>query len=195
MPGNRALDDKALAGAAAHGSERAVREILQRVTPKLRAIAWHMVYDHHECEDLCQEALLKLTSPSVLLGYRGQGPLDAYLMRVAVRTMISARRTRSTRQWKSFAPIDSADGPAPTHGTDGLRGLDPALRDALCALPERARVLVLLIAVGDFSYEEAAVETGLPVGTVKSAYSRARSALRRALATRPLEIPQTGVPS
>ena len=56
------------------------------------------------------------------------------------------------------------------------------MRAALGGLPERARAVVLLVAVGDLSYAEVAAALDMEVGTVKSTYSRARSALRAQLA-------------
>jgi RNA polymerase sigma-70 factor (ECF subfamily) len=58
--------------------------------------------------------------------------------------------------------------------------------DALARLPKEHRDTLLLIAWGDLSYEQAATALGIPVGTVRSRVSRARSKLRRSLgATNP----------
>jgi RNA polymerase sigma-70 factor (ECF subfamily) len=55
------------------------------------------------------------------------------------------------------------------------------LADALARLPAAHRDALLLVAWGDLSYEEAAAALGVPVGTVRSRLSRARSRLRRTL--------------
>jgi RNA polymerase sigma factor (sigma-70 family) len=55
------------------------------------------------------------------------------------------------------------------------------LAAALAGLPAAHRDTLLLVAWGDLSYEEAAAALGVPVGTVRSRLSRARSRLRRAL--------------
>ena len=52
------------------------------------------------------------------------------------------------------------------------------LEGALAELPEEWRMVVLLSDVHGLSYEEIADATGVPVGTVKSRLSRARSRLR-----------------
>ncbi|MFL5253505.1 MAG: sigma factor-like helix-turn-helix DNA-binding protein [Rhodopila sp.] len=49
---------------------------------------------------------------------------------------------------------------------------------ALVALPEEQRSLLLLIAVEDFSYQQAAELLGVPIGTIMSRLSRARANLR-----------------
>ena len=55
------------------------------------------------------------------------------------------------------------------------------LAAALARLSAELRDTLLLVAWGDLSYEETATALGVPVGTVRSRISRARSALRRSL--------------
>ncbi len=51
------------------------------------------------------------------------------------------------------------------------------LEGALARLPEEQRITLILVALEDMSYEEAAKVTGVPVGTVRSRLSRARHAV------------------
>jgi RNA polymerase sigma factor (sigma-70 family) len=60
-------------------------------------------------------------------------------------------------------------------------GAAPALAAALMRLPAPHRDVLLLMAWGDLSYEEAAAALGVPVGTVRSRLSRARAKVRQAL--------------
>jgi RNA polymerase sigma factor (sigma-70 family) len=55
------------------------------------------------------------------------------------------------------------------------------LAAGLARLPEELRDTLLLVAWSGLSYQEAATALGIPVGTVRSRMSRARSKLRRAL--------------
>jgi RNA polymerase sigma factor (sigma-70 family) len=55
------------------------------------------------------------------------------------------------------------------------------LAAALARLPAELRDTLLLVAWGDLSYEEVATALGVPIGTVRSRVSRARSKLRRTL--------------
>jgi RNA polymerase sigma-70 factor (ECF subfamily) len=55
------------------------------------------------------------------------------------------------------------------------------LAAGLARLPEELRDTLLLVAWGDLSYAEAATALGVPVGTVRSRVSRARSKLRQTL--------------
>jgi RNA polymerase sigma factor (sigma-70 family) len=55
------------------------------------------------------------------------------------------------------------------------------LAATLARLPAASRDTLLLVAWGDLSYDEVATALGVPVGTVRSRLSRARSKLRRTL--------------
>jgi RNA polymerase sigma-70 factor (ECF subfamily) len=169
------------ARAAAARDATVLRALLGRLTPRLRAAAWNLGGAGQEPQDLVQEALRKITSVEVLGRYRAEGPLDGYLLAVGVRTMISATRRGRTDRERSFL-TDEPEQHAGGRDDAAPAGLSAAMRTALLALPERARAVVLLVAVGDLGYADVAGALGMEVGTVKSTYSRARSALRAALA-------------
>lgn len=63
------------------------------------------------------------------------------------------------------------------------------LERALLQLGPMQREVLLLIAVEDLSYAEAAAVLGVPVGTVMSRLSRARETLRQLMAGEPLAAP------
>jgi RNA polymerase sigma-70 factor (ECF subfamily) len=54
---------------------------------------------------------------------------------------------------------------------------DPDVERAVSDLPPKLRTTVLLVDVGELTYEEAATALGCPVGTVRSRLSRARKTL------------------
>jgi RNA polymerase sigma-70 factor (ECF subfamily) len=58
---------------------------------------------------------------------------------------------------------------------------------AFAGLPEEQQSVLLLVAVEDVSYQEAARVLGVPVGTVMSRLSRGRERLRRAIYGEPSE--------
>nr|WP_207064558.1 RNA polymerase sigma factor [Niveibacterium umoris] len=63
------------------------------------------------------------------------------------------------------------------------------LEQALARLPDEQREVLLLVALEEFSYEEAAEVLGIPVGTVMSRLFRARERLRRMLERSPFPQP------
>jgi RNA polymerase sigma-70 factor (ECF subfamily) len=54
--------------------------------------------------------------------------------------------------------------------------------DALAELPQNFKEVVVLVDLGDFSYQEAADILEIPIGTVMSRLHRGRRALKKALA-------------
>ena len=74
--------------------------------------------------------------------------------------------------------VAARGGPADV--TD-LLDLDAALR----RLPDEHREVLLLVALEQLSYHEAAAVLGVPLGTVMSRLSRARERLRRLMAGEP----------
>jgi RNA polymerase sigma-70 factor (ECF subfamily) len=55
------------------------------------------------------------------------------------------------------------------------------ISDGLAAIPETFRTPLLLVDMGDFSYEEAAAIISCPVGTIRSRLSRGRKLMARRL--------------
>ena len=68
-----------------------------------------------------------------------------------------------------------------------------AVRQALLALPHDFRVAVVLRDVNELSYEEMAVALSVPLGTVKSRISRARTLLATSLRASPAIFPEAEV--
>ena len=61
------------------------------------------------------------------------------------------------------------------------RTLDGPIQEALEALPEEFRTVVILADIEELSYEEVSRVVGCPVGTVRSRIHRGRRLLRTAL--------------
>jgi RNA polymerase sigma-70 factor (ECF subfamily) len=77
--------------------------------------------------------------------------------------------------------LDLADlraGPEQELERDRLRG---RLRDAIAALPDSFREVVVLRCVEELSYQEVAAVVGCPTGTVMSRLARGRALLRQLL--------------
>jgi RNA polymerase sigma factor (sigma-70 family) len=95
------------------------------------------------------------------------------------------------RRYRALARAAAEPGTAPEDPGDAADRLDAealrgALADALAALKQRDRDVLLLFAWGQLGYEEIAAVLDVPVGTVRSRLNRARRQTRAAL--RPEEI-------
>ena len=108
--------------------------------------------------------------------YRGDGPLAAWVWRIAVRVALAARRNGHEPTLDELGER----APAPP-----AAGSDPALLAALRALPARRRLIVYLRYFADLSYAEIAVACEISEGTLAASLSKARADLHRALEAEP----------
>lgn len=129
-----------------------------------------------------------------LESWRAAGPFGAWLRRIAVR--VALRRASNRRPTLRLDPI-SIDGQETLPGPAGRlasASQDPAdasleaeraleLRRALQALEDPYREVVLLRFFGDLSLAEIALETGRPVGTIKTHLRRGLLRLRTDVAS------------
>jgi RNA polymerase sigma factor (sigma-70 family) len=99
--------------------------------------------------------------------------------------LIGRHRLAETRQYRALAR--TGVDPVTESFTDQVddrvsaNAASQRLAAALARLPKEHRDTLLLVAWGDLSYEETATALGIPIGTVRSRVSRARSKLRRTL--------------
>ncbi|MCP1674835.1 RNA polymerase sigma-70 factor (ECF subfamily) [Natronocella acetinitrilica] len=147
-------------------------DALQTHIQALRRYAYGLCRDRYEAEDLVQECLSRAIASANSL--RPGAPLKPWLFRILHNVHISQVRQRQVR-----GPVhdpDEADGAV---AADQMASLE--LRDVLAALellPSEQRDAVLLMAVEDLPYRDAADALGVPLGTFMSRLSRGRQALR-----------------
>lgn len=161
---------RALLDAALEGDDRAVREIVVRTQP----VVWRVctvLGSPGEEEDLVQETYLRAMRSAP--GYRGDAPVQAWLLSIARNVCADHVRRRSRQRrllHRITRNIDPADVPAPEASGELLQYL----------LAEQREAFVLTQLVG-LSYEDAAQVIGCPVGTVRSRVARGRARLLDAL--------------
>jgi RNA polymerase sigma-70 factor (sigma-E family) len=126
--------------------------------------AYLLTGDHHDAEDLLQQALVK----AVGAWGRMDDP-DAYVRTILVRTNISRWRRR---RWREV----STDSPRDVGVTDDGAEDRLVLQRALGVLAPRQRAVIVLRYYEDLTEVQTAAALGIAVGTVKS---QARDALRR----------------
>ncbi len=146
--------------------------------PRLRRYARALAGEHNAADDLVQDTLERAWSKLHL--YRRGTDLRAWLFTVMHNVYVNQRRAA-----RNNVPLDE-DMPElaqPARETDTLvlRDLDAAIRRLA---PEQREVL-LLVALEDMSYGEAAEALGVPIGTVMSRLSRGWEKLRAMLSGLP----------
>lgn len=169
--------------------ETEIRQLLGR----LYGVALRLTGNPAEAEDLVSETTIKAWSKLDQL--EDPQAFRKWIFRILTNTYISSRRREAHRERtdaleedgeQSFSLFEKLHQPFllwwgnPEHELlNKLLGED--IDRALDSLPESFRTVVVLVDIEGSAYDEVAVGLGVPVGTVRSRLSRARSMLQRAL--------------
>ena len=150
--------------------------------PSLYNHAFWLTHDQAEAEDLVQETFSKALG--AFDSFQPGSNFKAWTIRIlrntflTTRTGIAASRTVFLEDHPE--KLDTGGGSTPE---DNLIRLDnlAALHIALEQLPPQLREVLLLCEVDEIKYKDIALILDVPIGTVMSRLSRARSNLRQLL--------------
>ncbi len=182
-PAIHTVDDAGLGERWLRGDPAALPELHRRYRRRLEAVAFRMLGNRADAEDVVQRIFLRLPEAA----YRGTASLWSYLYRAAVNGAVGVLRARRRREAAElvlaaravFEPDPDAGGP---EGRVLEGELMAAVARALLQVrPQHRRVLVLRIVWG-LGNREIAEQEGIPPATVATWLRRGREELRRALA-------------
>ena len=150
-------------------------------------VARRLVSTREEAEDLVQE-----TYARAFRAWRSYTPgtnLRAWLLRILTNLNIDrGRREQRTPDIESidneeFALFRKLDNGAAEEDVEHLveRLSQDAVVQALSAVPHHFREVIVLVDIGDFTYQDAAQILDIPIGTVMSRLHRGRRILKREL--------------
>jgi RNA polymerase sigma-70 factor (ECF subfamily) len=164
--------ERALVRAAQRGDAAALEALFRAHWPAAYRAAWFIVRDAQAAEDIAQEAFL--AAVAALDRFDRRRPFGPWLRTIVARRAIDAVRARSLRREVGADAL--AATPAPTDDNDAHQDLD-GLGEALAALPDAQRVVVVLRHVLELTPGEIASLLELPRGTVNSRLRRGLDAL------------------
>ena len=143
---------------------------------RLYRLAYRMLRQREEAEDVVQESFLKAFE--ALPSLRAPKAFPAWLGRIA--TMLCLARLRSARRRRECSldgdTLELIDDPFSREGEDA-----ELVRLALVALPSHYRALLEACYVQGYTYAELAASAGVEMHTLKSRLFRARRELRKRL--------------
>lgn len=173
-------DDATLLAAVGRGDRKAFAVLTGRYYDAVYRAVWRLTGGHADCEDVVQEAFLKLWgNPGQLREARA---LKSWLMRVASNLAFDRlRRQRAVPLDEAPEPMDQSGGPE--RGT-AREGIAAEIDTAIARLPERQRLALVLAHFEGLSNIDAAAAMEISIEAVESLLARARRGLKAALAGR-----------
>jgi RNA polymerase sigma-70 factor (ECF subfamily) len=181
--------DPTKVASAARDRVRFEEEALE-LADQVYRVARRLVSTREEAEDLMQD-----TYTRAFRSWQSYTPgtnLRAWLLRIL--TNLNIDRGRKVQRTPDVQPLEEGDyflynkleQSSGESNLDEERVLERLSQDdvvdALAAVPHNFRDVIVLVDIGDFSYQDAAQILDIPVGTVMSRLHRGRRILKRELA-------------
>lgn len=142
----------------------AIEDVYRRRHIAFRGALATVVGSAEAADDVVQESFARALARQAQ--YRGDGPLEAWIWRIAIRTALELRQKHLD------LPLEDALDPQLVEPER-----DPALAAAVRNLPPRRRLVVFLRYIADLSYADIAHVCGVSEGTVAATLAQARAAL------------------
>ena len=170
--------DRALADRVLTGDEAAFRALYRRHTPRLWPLVLRMLGGstaRPEAEDVVQETWIRAVE--ALDRFRWEAAFSTWLTGIGLNCAREQLRKRKRRNETSTdGMLDRLDGSRPP---DTEQRLD--LEDAITALPDGYRTVLVLHDLEGYTHPEIADRLGIAVGTSRSQLHHARRTVRELL--------------
>jgi RNA polymerase sigma-70 factor (ECF subfamily) len=175
-------DELALAERCRQGDLGAFEELYQAHAGRLYNVAYRMVGNPADAEDLLQDIFL--AAHRKLESFRGESALGTWLYRLAVNLCLDHLRSRTGRASQLTDPLDDERGllDVKSRGLAENAVTKMDIERALSQLPEGCRTAFVLHDVEGLEHREVAEVMGIAEGTSKSQVHKARLRLRGLLA-------------
>jgi RNA polymerase sigma factor (sigma-70 family) len=164
---------------AQQGERGALDQLVERYHRMIHALVWRMACARGESHvaDLVQDSLIRVLQGIARFDPAGPARLSTWILTITTRVVLNDRRREAVREKRPEPPayVDPS-----TSAAD--REIGVAIATAVVELPEVQRIAFVLREFHDLDYADIARVLDVDVGTVKSRLSRARTAVRDALA-------------
>jgi RNA polymerase sigma-70 factor, ECF subfamily len=175
-----------LVSKAGRGDRAAASALVEAVSPGLWRVAWRLLRDASEAEDIVQEALIRMWK--VAPDWKpGRAKIETWLYQVATNLCFDRLRKAGRFVEESSAPEPQDTSPLPDADLVGT-GLRERIDMAMAQLPDRQRTAIVLTHYESLPAKTAGEIMGVSVDAMESLLARGRKALRIALAEEKHEL-------
>lgn len=165
--------------AVAQGSASAFRELYDETSPRLFAVALHMMRSRDRAEEALQEAFIKIWHNASEY-HAERGTVLTWMISIVRYRCLDQLRGNSLRDSRQTSMEDLAGFEPETESIDPQFRHEPVQR-CLATLEADEVQLVHLAYFRGMSHSEIEAHTGTPLGTVKSWIRRGLQKLKRCL--------------
>lgn len=173
QPGN----DRALIARALVGDPAAERELYDRHVDRVYRLVYRMAGDAEQAREFTQDAFVRAFER--LATFRGESAFSTWLGSIAISVTLTGLKQRK-RRWDREQDLALAE---PVAGETSK--IEPDLRrklfEAIDALPDGYRAVLILHELEGYTHEEVGALLGIDAGTSKAQLFRARAKLRTQL--------------
>ena len=182
--------DAALMLRVKNGDLQAFEQLVQKYQHPIVNLAFRMLRDLDEAEDLAQNVFLRVFQSAAR--YQASAKFSTWIFTIARRLCLNEIRRRARHPAQSLESTQPGDpDQAPRQYPDGktfsppqafLHGeLAQKIEDALAQLPDKQRLAIVLCRQEELSYEEIARVLRCSVPATKSLIHRGRESLKQKL--------------
>jgi RNA polymerase sigma-70 factor (ECF subfamily) len=181
-----ALDDESLLRRIQDGDHEAFASLVHRHAKRFYGVAYRIVHDRDDAEDLVQSAFLKLWERPELWDQRRQTKFTTWFYTVVTNLCLDhAKRKRPLPLADEIELVDG--GPKQDDLLDGKQRR--AVLDRLIQqLPERQQLALNLCFYEELSNQEAADIMGVNLKALQSLIMRAKTTLKERLKEAPVKV-------
>jgi RNA polymerase sigma-70 factor (ECF subfamily) len=172
------IEQRAIA-AVKDGDAASYDYLVSKYMKRVVSIAWGIVRNTHDAEDLAQETFVK--AYQTIGRFKSGQPFGPWIFRIVTNLALDVVKHRKRFRQEELRDVEPAarrdEADLPARSSELASRIDAAIE----SLPEMQRVVARLYLVEEFGHAEIAAMTGLSEGTIRSHLSLARGKLRERL--------------
>ena len=179
------ISDEALLLEVCQGSREALAALFRRYAQMVRGVAYRILRDASEADDLLQDTFLLIDRKCRLFD-PARGPARSWILQVTYHNALARRRYLNSRHFYTRLNLDDVDNQLAESGTgrQGREAADSRLGDSgvkklLESLSDDQRETLRLFFVEGYTLSEIATKLNQTHGNVKHHYFRGLEKLRK----------------
>ena len=173
------FSDEELVRLSQQGDLEAFGRLVERYQKKVIAVAYGLIHDAEEAQDLAQESFIR--AYNAIDSFRGTARFYTWIYRITINLCMDHFRRQAKEKTYVSAEPDADPDPLTPETVASQQEMGMAVRRAITTLPYDQRIVIILREIEGLSYKEISRVVNTSIGTVMSRLFYARRRLRQLL--------------